>query len=96
MDTNKYKKELQKEKDNLTKLISNMQDNTLFGNTQNTTSERYSSGELSSYEVSLDSRVFIFVSNDDYKGLLRMIVDKSLVYNIDGEMSYKHNLEYFT
>jgi hypothetical protein len=53
-------------------------------------------GELSSYEVSLDSRVFIFVSNDDYKGLLRMIVDQSLVYNIDGEMSYKHNLEYFT
>lgn len=50
MDTNKYKKELQKEKDNLTKLISNMQDNTLFGNTQNTTSERYSSGELSSYD----------------------------------------------
>jgi hypothetical protein len=53
-------------------------------------------GELSFYEVSLDSRVFIFVSNDDYKGLLRMIVDQSLVYNIDGEMSYKHNLEYFT
>lgn len=52
--------------------------------------------EVSSYEVSLDSRVFIFVSNDDYKGLLRMIVDQSLVYNIDGEMSYKHNLEYFT
>ena len=50
MDTNKYKKELQKEKDNLTKLISNMQDNTLFGNTQNTTSERYSSGELSSHD----------------------------------------------
>ena len=50
MDTNKYKKELQKEKDNLTKLISNMKDNTLFGNTQNTTSERYSSGELSSYD----------------------------------------------
>lgn len=52
--------------------------------------------EVSSYEVSLDSHAFIFVSNDDYKGLLRMIVDQSLVYNIDGEMSYKHNLEYFT
>jgi hypothetical protein len=52
--------------------------------------------EVISYEVSLDSRVFIFVSNYDYKGLLRMIVDQSLVYNIDGEMSYNHNLEYFT
>ena len=53
-------------------------------------------GEVSSYEVSLDNHVFIFVSKDDYKGLLRMIVDQSLVYNIDGEMSYKYNLEYFT
>lgn len=44
--------------------------------------------EVSSYEVSLDSRVFIFISNDDYKGLLTMMVDQSLVYNIDGEMSY--------
>lgn len=52
--------------------------------------------EVSSYEVSLDSHVFIFVSKEDYKGLLRMIVDQSLVYNIDGEMSYKYNLEYFT
>lgn len=52
--------------------------------------------KVSSYEISLDSHVFIFVSNDDYKGLLRMIVDQSLVYNIDGEMSYKYNLEYFT
>ena len=50
MDINKYKKELEKEKDNLTKLISSMQDNTLFGNTENPTSERYSSGELSSYD----------------------------------------------
>lgn len=52
--------------------------------------------EILSYEVSLDSHVFIFVSKDDYKGLLRMIVDQSLVYNQDGEMSYNHNLEYFT
>lgn len=52
--------------------------------------------EVSSYEVSLDNHVFIFVSKNDYKGLLRMIVDQSLVYNIDGEMSYNHNLEYFT
>ncbi len=50
MDIKKYKVELEKEKESLTKLISNMQDNTLFGNTQNTTSERYSSGELSSYD----------------------------------------------
>jgi hypothetical protein len=53
-------------------------------------------GKVSSYEVSLDSHAFIFVSNDDYKGLLRMIVDQSLVYNINGEMTYNHNLEYFT
>lgn len=50
MDIKKYKKELEKEKDNLTKLISSMQDNTLFGNTENPTNERYSSGELSSYD----------------------------------------------
>lgn len=52
--------------------------------------------EERTYEISLDSNESIFVSNDDYKGLLRMIVDQSLVYNQDGEMSYKHNLEYFT
>ncbi|MBQ3421044.1 MAG: TraR/DksA C4-type zinc finger protein [Romboutsia sp.] len=50
MDIKKYKLELEKEKESLTKLISNMQDNTLFGDTENTTSERYSSGELSSYD----------------------------------------------
>ena len=47
MNVDKYKKELLKEKDNLTHLISSMQDNTLFGNTKDHTSERYSSGELS-------------------------------------------------
>ena len=50
MNVNKYKKELLKEKDNLTHLISSMQDNTLFGNTTDHTSERYSSGELSAYD----------------------------------------------
>lgn len=50
MDMNKYKKQLLKEKDNLTKLITDMQDNTLFGDTEKHTSERYSSGELSAYD----------------------------------------------
>ncbi|MGL5694342.1 MAG: TraR/DksA family transcriptional regulator [Peptostreptococcaceae bacterium] len=50
MNVNKYKKELLKEKEDLTHLISSMQDNTLFGNTEHHTSERYSSGELSSYD----------------------------------------------
>ena len=40
MNVDKYKKELLKEKDNLTHLISSMQDNTLFGNTKDHTSER--------------------------------------------------------
>lgn len=52
--------------------------------------------EERTYEVSLDNNESIFVSNDDYKGLLRMIVDQSLVYNINGEMTYNNNLEYFT
>lgn len=50
MDTNKYKKELLNEKEKTEKLIVEMQDNTVFGNTTEHTSERYSSGELSSYD----------------------------------------------
>lgn len=50
MNVNKYKKELEKEKESLSKLIVSMQDNTLFGNTVEHTSERYSSGELSAYD----------------------------------------------
>ena len=45
MDSNNYKKQLKKEN-----LISEMKDNTLFGDTSRHTSERYSSGELSSYD----------------------------------------------
>lgn len=50
MDVNKYKNQLLKEKEKLEGLIVEMQDNTLFGNTTNHTSERYASGELSSYD----------------------------------------------
>lgn len=50
MDMNKYKNQLLEEKNKLTNLIEEMQDNTVFGNTRNHTSERYSSGELSSYD----------------------------------------------
>ena len=47
MDSNNYKKQLKKEKAELENLISEMKDNTLFGDTSRHTSERYSSGELS-------------------------------------------------
>ena len=50
MDKNNYKSKLEKEKAELETLISKMQDNTLFGNTTAHTSEKYSSGELSSYD----------------------------------------------
>lgn len=50
MDFNKYKVELIKEKEKLNNLIGKMGDNTLFGNTTKHTSEKYSSGELSSYD----------------------------------------------
>ncbi len=45
-----YKKKLEKEKSNVKKTIKEMQDNTLFGGTNKHTSEKYSSGELSSYD----------------------------------------------
>lgn len=50
MNTNYYKDMLLKEKQEITKLVAEMKDNTVFGNTTNTTSERYTSGELSSYD----------------------------------------------
>lgn len=50
MDINKYKNELQNQKQKITNLIGEMQDNTVFGNTHNHTSEKYTSGELSSYD----------------------------------------------
>ncbi|MGN1032744.1 MAG: TraR/DksA family transcriptional regulator [Intestinibacter sp.] len=50
MNTNNYKEQLKKEKAELENLISEMKDNTLFGNTTSHTSEKYSSGELSSYD----------------------------------------------
>ena len=50
MNINKYKQQLLEEKQNLTNLIGEMKDNTVFGNTTNHTSEKYTSGELSSYD----------------------------------------------
>ncbi|MGO1041522.1 TraR/DksA C4-type zinc finger protein [Clostridioides difficile] len=50
MDTKKYKDKLLKERANLTNLVGDMKDNTLFGDTTKHTSEKYSSGELSSYD----------------------------------------------
>lgn len=50
MDIQKYKQELLRQKQKLTGLINEMQDNTVFGNTNEHTSEKYTSGELSSYD----------------------------------------------
>ena len=50
MDKNNYKKQLKKEKEELENLISEMKDNTLFGNTSKHTNDQYSSGELSIYD----------------------------------------------
>ena len=44
MNINKYKEKLLREKNKLTGLIGEMKDNTLFGNTTNHTSEKYTSG----------------------------------------------------
>lgn len=45
-----YRKKLEKEKKLVKKTIKEMEDNTLFGNTTKHTSEKYSSGELSSFD----------------------------------------------
>ncbi|WP_455538470.1 TraR/DksA C4-type zinc finger protein [Terrisporobacter sp.] len=45
-----YRKKLEKEKAKVSKTIEEMEDNTLFGDTTTHTSERYSTGELSSYD----------------------------------------------
>ncbi|MGL6105895.1 TraR/DksA C4-type zinc finger protein [Romboutsia sp.] len=50
MDINKYKNELLEQKQKISSLIGEMQDNTVFGNTTAHTSEKYTSGELSSYD----------------------------------------------
>lgn len=50
MNSKKYEKILQKEKNNIIKLVCEMEDNTVFGNTDKHTSEKYTSGELSSYD----------------------------------------------
>lgn len=50
MDTKKYRNELEKEKQKLDNLVTEMKDNTLFGDTTKHTSEKYASGELSSYD----------------------------------------------
>lgn len=50
MNINKYKNELLNEKKKLTNLIEEMQDNTLFGDTKEHTSEKYTTSELSSYD----------------------------------------------
>lgn len=50
MNNKKYEKMLLEEKKNIINLVSEMEDNTVFGNTTEHTSEKYTSGELSSYD----------------------------------------------
>lgn len=50
MDNQKYRKILLKEKSNITNLVGEMKDNTLFGDTTEHTSEKYTTSELSSYD----------------------------------------------
>lgn len=45
-----YKRKLEKEKAKVSKTIKEMEDNTLFGDTAKHTSEKYSTGELSSVD----------------------------------------------
>lgn len=45
-----YRKKLEKEKAKVSKTIKEMEDNTLFGDTTKHTSEKYSTGELSSFD----------------------------------------------
>ena len=45
-----YRKKLEKEKAKVSKTIKEMEDNTLFGDTTKHTSEKYSTGELSSVD----------------------------------------------
>lgn len=45
-----YRKKLEEEKARVSKTIHEMEDNTLFGNTTKHTSEKYSTGELSSID----------------------------------------------
>ena len=45
-----YRKKLEEEKAKISKTIEGMEDNTLFGDTTKHTSEKYSTGELSSYD----------------------------------------------
>lgn len=50
MNNKKYEEILLKEKNNIIRLVAEMEDNTVFGNTSKHTSEKYTSGELSSYD----------------------------------------------
>ena len=70
MNINKYKEKLLKEKEKLTGLISEMRDNTVFGNITNHTSERYTSGELSSYDNHPAYIPLFLYLLDDYHSLI--------------------------
>lgn len=62
MNNEKYKKILLEEKRNIIMLVSEMEDNTVFGDITSHTSEKYTSGELSSYDnhlADLGSEVYM-------------------------------------
>lgn len=64
MDTKNYKKELENKKEKLDNLVTSMKDNTLFGDTTKHTSEKYASGELSSYDNHIgDLGTDVFMQN---------------------------------
>lgn len=92
MNTNKYKNELIKQKQKITNLIEEMQDNTVFGNTTHHTSERYTSGELSSYDnhpADMGTEVFM----QDMQNSLT-IHEKGQLDNIENALSKIENGTY--
>lgn len=92
MDTNKYKNELLKEKAKLTSLIGEMQDNTVFGNTSEHTSERYTSGELSSYDNHIADMATDVFMQDMQNSLTNH--EKGKLFNVEVALSKIENGTY--
>lgn len=92
MDLNKYKKQLLEEKTKLTNLIGEMQDNTVFGNISSPTSEKYTSGELSSFDnhiADMGTEVFM---QDMQNSLTNH--EKGKLYNVEVALSKIENGTY--
>ena len=85
MNTQKYKEELLKEKEKLSSLINEMQDNTVFGDTSEHTSEKYTSGELSSYDNHL-ADIGTEVYMQDMQNSLT-IHEKGRLFNVENALN---------